>query len=100
MNPAGDARINIATRIGTALLDKSFIESADQIVGVLTKADKERKRNREKAREVWGTALEDTFNHKIPVVMCSVPGMDEVLQSLKKIAAHPEVANYKQAGDE
>jgi len=126
MNPAGDARINIATRIGTALLDKSFIESADQIVGVLTKADKERKKSREKAREVWGTALEDTFNHKIPVVMCSVPvmdeepydvlepeqyeeyeydpnrapGMDEVLQSLKKIAAHPEVAKYKQAGDE
>jgi len=126
MNPAGDARINIATRIGTALLDKSFIESADQIVGVLTKADKERKRSREKAREVWGTALEGTFNHKIPVVMCSVPvmdeepydvlepeqyeeyeydpnrapGMDEVLQSLKKIAAHPEVAKYKQAGNE
>jgi len=126
MNPAGDARINIATRIGTALLDKSFIESADQIVGVLTKADKERKRNREKARKVWVTALERTFNHKIPVVMCSVPvmdeepydvlepeqyeeyeydpnrapGMDEVLQSLKKIAAHPEVATYKQAGDE
>jgi len=126
MNPAGDARINIATRIGTALLDKSFIESADQIVGVLTKADKERKKSREKAREVWGTALEGTFNHKIPVVMCSVPvmdeepydvlepeqyeeyeydpnrapGMDEVLQSLKKIAAHPEVATYKQPGDE
>jgi len=126
MNPAGDARINIATRIGTALLDKSFIESADQIVGVLTKADKERKRSREKAREVWGNALEGTFNHKIPVVMCSVPvmdeepydvlepeqyeeyeydpnrapGMEEVLQSLKKIAANPEVATYKQAGDE
>jgi len=125
MNPAGDSRINIATRIGTVLLDKSFINSADQIIGVLTKADRHRERPREKARKVWGKKLEETFKHKIPITMCSVPVMDdepydviepdqyeeygydpntapgmiEVLGTLKKIAANPMVANYQQAGE-
>lgn len=78
MNVASDGRVNIAARIATVLLEKSFIDSSDQIVGVMTQCDKEKPSRVITHMNMWRNSLKKSFNtDDVRVVKCAIPVSDD-----------------------
>lgn len=125
MNVASDSRINIASRVASFLMEKSFIESADQIVGIMTQCDKERPSIVKQHCRIWKESLQASLKlNDVPIAKCAIPVMEghpydvfedpksmgpywregtphleEVYEQLFRLAKELKVMKYKPAAD-